>query len=171
MVIVMTLGLYMWPHTFGAALSAQNENVFRKNAVIMPMYQIVLLFAFITGFAAILQVPGLQGGAVDLALFKLSLKTFDSWVIGLIGAAGFLTALVPGSLILMSASTLLARNVYKAFAPNATDKQVGATAKGFVPVVALAAVYCTFNGGDTIGALVLMGYSLVVQLFSSYCST
>ncbi|WP_028401765.1 sodium:solute symporter family protein [Ectobacillus panaciterrae] len=164
-VIVMALGLYMWPHTFGAALSAQNENVFRKNAVIMPIYQIVLLFAFIIGFAAILQVPGLQGTAVDLALFKLSLKTFDPWVIGLIGAAGFLTALVPGSLILMSASTLLARNVYKAFVPNATDKQVGVAAKGLVPVVALVAVYCTFNGGETIGTLVIMGYSLVVQLF------
>jgi solute:Na+ symporter, SSS family len=34
-----------------------------------------------------------------------------------------------------------------------------------VPVVALVAVFFTLKGGDTIVALLLMGYSLVTQLF------
>ena len=75
----------------------------------MPLYSLVLLFVFFAGFAAILQVPGLKGGDVDLSLFRLALQTFDPWFIGIIGSAGVLTALVPGSMLVMAASTLLAK--------------------------------------------------------------
>ncbi|MFP5113072.1 sodium:solute symporter family protein [Bacillaceae bacterium C204] len=164
-VLLTALGFYMWPHTFGSIYSAQSSKVFRKNAIIMPLYQLVLLFVFFVGFAAILQVKGLEGAEGDLALLKLSMQTFDPWVVGLIGAAGLLTAIVPGSMIMMSAATLLAKNVYKVFVPKASDHQVSKLAKNLVPVVALIALYFTFKGGDTLVTLLLMGYSLVTQLF------
>jgi solute:Na+ symporter, SSS family len=164
-VLLTALGFYMWPHTFGSIYSAQSAKVFRKNAIIMPLYQLVLLFVFFVGFAAILQVKGLEGAAGDLALLKLSMQTFDPWVVGLIGAAGLLTAIVPGSMIMMAAATLLAKNVYKVFVPKASDQQVSKLAKNLVPVVALIALYFTFKGGDTLVTLLLMGYSLVTQLF------
>jgi solute:Na+ symporter, SSS family len=164
-VLLTALGFYMWPHTFGSIYSAQSAKVFRKNAIIMPLYQLVLLFVFFVGFAAILQVKGLEGAAGDLALLKLSMQTFDPWVVGLIGAAGLLTAIVPGSMIMMAAATLLAKNVYKVFVPKASDQQVSKLAKNLVPVVAIIALYFTFKGGDTLVTLLLMGYSLVTQLF------
>lgn len=167
-VLLTALGFYMWPHTFGSIYSAKSANVFRKNAIVLPIYQLVLLFVFFVGFAAILQVPGLQGSDADLALLKLSVQTFDPWVVGLIGAAGLLTAMVPGSMILMTASTLLAKNVYQVIVPSATDEQVAKLAKYLVPIIALVSLYFTFRGGDTIVALLLMGYSLVTQLFPSF---
>ncbi|MFY0542872.1 sodium:solute symporter family protein [Brevibacillus sp. H7] len=166
-VLLTALGFYMWPHTFGSVYSAQNAKVFRKNAIIMPLYQLVLLFVFFVGFAAILQVPGLKGAEGDLSLLRLSIQTFDPWFVGVIGAAGLLTAIVPGSMILMSAATLLAKNVYKVFVPSATDAQISNLAKYLVPVVALISLYFTFTGGDAIVTLLLMGYSLVTQLFPS----
>lgn len=164
-VLLTALGFYMWPHTFGSVYSAQNEKVFRKNTIVMPLYQLILLFVFFVGFAAILQVPGLKDG--DMSLLQLSKKTFDPWLVGLIGAAGLLTALVPGSMLLMSASTLLANNVYKVFSPSATDKQISTLAKVLVPLVALVSVYFTLKGGNAIVTLLLMGYSLVTQMFPS----
>ncbi|MCG0313930.1 MAG: sodium:solute symporter family protein, partial [Calditerricola sp.] len=76
-----------------------------------------------------------------------------------------LTAMVPGSMILMTASTLLAKNVYRAFVPSVDENHVAKVAKGLVPVVALISLYFTFQGGNTIVTLLLMGYSLVTQLF------
>ena len=137
----------------------------RKNAIVLPLYQLILLFVFFVGFAAILQVPGLTGSNIDLALFKLSVKTFDPWFVGVIGATGVLTALVPGSMILMTAATLIANNLYRAVNPSADDRQVARLAKLLVPVVSLVAVFFTLKGGETIVALLLMGYSLVTQLF------
>ena len=84
----------------------------------MPLYQLILLFVFFVGFAAILKVPGLKGADIDLALFRLSIQTFDPWFVGMIGAAGVLTALVPGSMILMTAATLLANNIYRGLHPH-----------------------------------------------------
>ncbi|MBV8918394.1 sodium:solute symporter family protein [Bradyrhizobium sp.] len=166
-VLLTALGFYMWPHTFGSIYTARSATVIRKNAFLLPLYQLILLFVFFVGFAAVLQVPGLTGANIDLALFKLSVKTFDPWFVGVIGATGVLTALVPGSMILMTAATLIANNLYRAVNPSADDRQVSRLAKFLVPVVALVAVFFTLKGGETIVALLLMGYSFVTQLFPS----
>jgi SSS family solute:Na+ symporter len=166
-VLLTVLGFYMWPHTFGSIYTAKAARVIRLNAIFLPVYQLILLFVFFAGFAAILQVPGLTGPEIDLALLKLSVKTFDPWAVGVIGAAGVLTALVPGSMILMTTATLAANNLYRAFDRSAGDARVLWIAKVLVPVVALIAVYFTLQGGQTIVALLLMGYSFVTQLFPS----
>ena len=166
-VLLTALGFYMWPHGFGTIYTARSTRVIRQNAVFLPIYQLILLFVFFVGFAAILQVPGLSGPQVDLALFKLSVKTFDPWFVGVIGAAGVLTALVPGSMILMTAATLVANNLYRMADRTADDARVLTVAQFMVPLIALVAIYFTLRGGETIVALLLMGYSFVTQLFPS----
>jgi SSS family solute:Na+ symporter len=164
-VVLTALGFFMWPHSFAAVFTARHERTFRRNAMALPLYQLILLFVFFCGFAAILKVPGLIGADIDLSLFKLSIQTFDPWFVGVIGAAGVLTALVPGSLILLSAATLIANDVVRPLSPRLSDDAVALTARGLVPAVALAAVYFTLQGGQTIVALLLMGYAFVTQLF------
>ncbi|HSU78879.1 MAG TPA: sodium:solute symporter [Candidatus Angelobacter sp.] len=165
-VLLTALGFYTWPHSFGAVFTAKNEKVFRRNAVIFPLYQLILLFVFFVGFAAILVVkPALEGTAGDSALLVLSVQSFPHWFVGIIGAAGLLCAIVPGSMLLMTASTMISKNLFKVFKPSASDSQVTSVAKYLVPVVSLIALYFTFNGGQTIVALLLMGYSMVTQFF------
>ena len=84
-VLITVFGFYMWPHTFLSVFSAKSENVFRKNTVALPLYTLMLLFVFFVGFTAILQVPGLEGAEGDLSLLRLSIQTFDPWMVGLIG--------------------------------------------------------------------------------------
>ncbi|OXI46301.1 sodium:solute symporter family protein [Burkholderia aenigmatica] len=164
-VVLSTLGFYMWPHMFMAIYTAKREEVLRRNAFVLPVYQLMLLFILFVGFSAVLVVPGLTGGDIDLALFKVSLKTFDPWFVGIIGAAGVLTALVPGSMILMTASTLLANNVYRPLRPHVSSAHVALIAKWLAPAIMAVAVLFTLNGGQTIVALLLMAYALVTQLF------
>jgi solute:Na+ symporter, SSS family len=164
-VLLTALGFFMWPHAFGAVLTAKEEGTFRRNAIVLPVYQLILLFVFFCGFAAILTVPGLAGPDIDLSLFRLSIQTFDPWFVGVIGAAGVLTALVPGSMILIAASTLLANDVLRGLQPDMAEEKVALAARGLVPIVALVAVGFTLQGGQTIVALLLMGYSFVTQLF------
>src|ERR1700748_2979092 len=51
-VLLTALGFYMWPHTFGSALSAQNAAIFRRNATFMPLYQLLVAFVFFVRLAA-----------------------------------------------------------------------------------------------------------------------
>lgn len=164
-ILLSTLGFYMWPHMFMASFSAQGERGLRKNAFVLPVYQLMLLLIFFVGFAAVLQVPGLKGADIDLALFKISMNTFDPWVVGVIGAAGVLTAIVPGSMILMAAATLLANNIYAPLRAKSSRVRIVSVARLMAPVVMGVALYFALQGGQTIVALLLMAYSLVTQLF------
>jgi SSS family solute:Na+ symporter len=163
-VMLTALGFFMWPHSFGACYTAKNAGVFRKNAILLPLYQLVLLFVFFVGFTAVLVVPGLKGAATNMALLKITVAAFPPWVVGIVGATGVLTALVPGSLILMCAATLFARNFVAVLSPR-SDAQTVKLAKMLVPVVAIIGAYFAIKGSDTIVALLLMGYSFVTQLF------
>ena len=71
-VLLTAVGFFMWPQSFAAAYSAKDARVFRRNAIVLPIYQLILLFVFFVGFAAVLQVPGLKGADTNLALFKLA---------------------------------------------------------------------------------------------------
>jgi SSS family solute:Na+ symporter len=68
-------------------------------------------------------------------------------------------------MLLMSLSTILAKNVYAKMVPTASERTVARLAKSLVPVIALVAVYFTFRGGETLVVLLLMGYNFVTQLF------
>ena len=77
----------------------------------------------------------------------------------------FFTALVPGSLIAMTAATLLAKNLIGLARPWATDDETATLAKWLVPVVMLVSVYFTIAGSVTIVTMLLVGYSFVTLLF------
>jgi SSS family solute:Na+ symporter len=163
--IIIALGQYMWPHCFGASLSSQNESTLRKNAAILPLYQIVLVFILFIGFTAVLQIPNLQGSETDLALFKLAKGAFPAWFVGVVGAAGMLAALIPCSMLILTSATMLSKNIYKAVKPDTTDEKLAKLTRLFVPIISIVALYFTFFGGNTMLALLTMAYSFVLQLF------
>jgi SSS family solute:Na+ symporter len=80
-------------------------------------------------------------------------------------AAGLLTALVPGSVLLIVSPTVLSKNVYKAFRTETSEEQVGRLARFLVPVVALVAMAFTLWTSLDLVLLLLLGYAYVAQLF------
>ncbi len=147
-VLLTASGFYMWPHSFATVYTARNEAVFRKNAVVLPLYQLILVFVLFAGFAAVLQVPGLAGPDVDLALLRISKLAFNRWMVGMIGAAGVLTALVPGSMLLVCSTTVIAQNIYRPLVARADDRRISLIARGAVPVVTLIAIWLTLKERD-----------------------
>jgi SSS family solute:Na+ symporter len=166
-VLLTALGFFMWPQSFAACYTARHADVFRKNAIVLPLYQLVLLFIFFVGFSAALVVPGLHGSSSNMALLKVSVAAFPPVIVGIIGATGVLTALVPGSMIMMTAATLFSRNLVAALRPGQSDDTTALIAKILVPVVGVIAAYFAISGSSTIVSLLLMGYSFVTQLFPS----
>ena len=158
------IGFYLLPQSFSIVLSANGEKSLRKNAITLPVYTLLLLFVFFIGFAAFIQIPGLQGADGDLSLLRLAIQTFDPWVIGIIGAAGLLTALVPASVMLMSASVGLTKGFYNVIVPKASEKQQLIVSKLFIILIAFIALMFTITGGEALAILNIMSYSLITQL-------
>jgi len=164
-VLLTAVGFFMWPHSFSSIYTARSETIFRRNAAIMPLYQLILVFVLFVGFAAMLQVPGLEGTDADLSLLRISKATFPPAVVGVIGAAGLLTALVPGSMLLVATCTILVQNVLRPLFPSVNERAASRLAKALVPCVAILAVWLTLRSGSALVPLLLMGYSMVTQLF------
>jgi SSS family solute:Na+ symporter len=163
-VLLTALGAYMWPHAFGASFTANSADTLRRNAVVMPLYTITLAFVFFTGFTAFMIIPGLSNG--DLSLLTIVGKTFPAWMLGLIGGAGALTAMVPAAILILTAATLFAKNLCRPiFAPAMTDDQVAKLAKMTVVALSLVSLYLAVYSSATLVSLLLVGYAGVAQFF------
>jgi SSS family solute:Na+ symporter len=163
-VVLTSLGFYMWPHTFGAIFTAKSGDTLRSNAVVMPLYTMTLAFILFAGFAAVLVVPGLPDG--DLALLTVVRKSFPAGFLGVIGGAGALTAMVPAAILILTAATLFAKNLWRPlFAPAMTDDQVARVARAMVVVLSLISLYLAIHNSTTLVSLLLLGYAGVTQFF------
>jgi SSS family solute:Na+ symporter len=163
-VLLTGMGFYMWPHVFGSAFSAKSDKIIKRNAIIMPFYQIPILLVFMVGFSAFLALPGLKNG--DLAFLELVHKTYPSWFLGFIGAAGAVTAMVPASILVLFASTLLAKNVYQAgFNPSASEAAVMRLSRAMVFVITTTALIFALFLPNALVNLLLIGYDGVSQFF------
>ncbi len=163
-VILTSLGAYMWPATFGATFTARSGDTLRRNAVVMPLYTITLAFIFFVGFTAVLVVPGLPDG--DLALLTVVRQSFPAWLLGVIGGAGALTAMVPASILILTSATLFAKNLCRPiFAPAMTDDGVAKLARVMVVLLSVISLYLATHSSATLVSLLLLGYAGITQFF------
>jgi len=158
------LGFYMWPHVFGSAFSAKSDKIIKRNAIIMPLYQIPILFILMVGFAALLIIPGLENA--DMAFLEIVNKTYPSWFMGFVGAAGAVTAMVPAAILVLFGATLLAKNVYQTgFNPKASEESILRLSRLMVLVITtLALVFALFFPNELVN-LLIFGYDGVCQFF------
>jgi SSS family solute:Na+ symporter len=159
-VLLTSMGAYMWPQGFASSFTARSADTLRRNAALMPVYTLTLAFILFAGFGAVLAVPGLKSG--DLAL----LTAFPPWLLGLIGGAGALTAMVPAAILVLTAATLFAKNLWRpVFAPSMSDDAVARLARGMVIVLSLMSLWLAVFSSPTLVSLLLLGYAGVTQFF------
>lgn len=163
-VLLTSLGFYMWPHAFGATFTARSAETLRRNAVLLPIYSLTLALMFFAGFAVVLILPHLRNG--DLGLLTVASRTFPPWFLGVIGGAGALTAMVPAAILLLTAATLFAKNLYRPlFAPAMSDDRVARLARAMVVVLGATSLGLAIHGASTLVSLLLTGYAMVTQCF------
>ncbi len=164
-VAISAFAYFMWPHNAPTIYSSKSAKSFRLNAVLLPIYALMVLFVYFVGYTAIVELPGLKNG--DFALLELSMKTFSPWFVGIIGATGLLATLVPGSMMLMSAATMITTNVIEPLKPDLSDKSKSLSAKGFVVVLSIVCALFSMSGSETLATLYLTSFSLITQMAPS----
>jgi SSS family solute:Na+ symporter len=107
------IALMLYPHTATAVLSAQNPNVVRRNAAMLPAYSFMLGLIALLGYLAL--AASVQTKDTSAAVPLLFLKMFPEWFAGFCLAAVAIGALVPAAIMSIAASNLFTRNLYGAF--------------------------------------------------------
>ena len=163
-VLLTGCGYYCWPHAFASAFSAKDDRTIRRNAVIMPLYQLPVLLVFFVGFTALLVMPGLKNP--DGALLALVLKSYPPWFAGFVGAAGAVTAMVPSAVLLLAGATLMAKNVYRPLVGRELDDQhLMRATRVFLMVIAVVALVLAVWAPTEIVFLLIFGYDGITQFF------
>jgi solute:Na+ symporter, SSS family len=163
-VLLTAIGFYMGPQSFNALYSARSEGVLRRNAMLLPLYSLVLLLVFFAGFAALLIVPGLTGTKVDDSFLLVVQRYYPPWVMGAIAGAGTLAALIPASALLLAAAGVFTKNVLgDGFGIATGDVQRTWATRILVIVVAALALGLWIEEPKTIGELLLIYYNGITQ--------
>ncbi len=162
--LISALALFMWPHTATGVFSSKSGEILRKNAIILPFYNIVLMLVTFLGIAAFMVVP--HGTNPRLAFLTLIHQTYGGVGQGFAYATIALASLVPCSIMAIGASNLFANNIYKDFInPNASSSKLTMVTRLMVFVVIGLALFFGLAFPTALISLQLMGVSGIVQIF------
>jgi SSS family solute:Na+ symporter len=164
-VLLTGAGFFMGPQSFAAVYSAKSEETLRRNAVFLPLYNVLLLLAFFAGFSALLLVPGLKGPAADQSFMLVMQRFYPSWLLGLIAGAGALAALVPASALLLATASVVAKNVLSdgLGLARSDSARVLATRLLVLGVALVALLLWLFEKSSLVGLLLIV-YDGITQL-------
>lgn len=164
--LVSSMAFFMFPHSTGAIFSAKSEDTVRRNTIYLPFYNVLLFLPVLVGLTALLVLPGLKGTASNGALLDLSVKALPGWVVGLVGSAGALAAIVPVSLLILQSATQLSKNVYAGLIDtSASEEKVLRISKVLVIVVMAASLVLALSVPSLLVNLLLIGQQGVSQFF------
>jgi SSS family solute:Na+ symporter len=106
------IAIVLYPHTATGVLSAGSGKVIRRNAAMMPAYNLLLALIALLGYMAI--AAGIHTADTSSAVPLLFVKMLPSWFAGFCLAAIGIGALVPAAIMSIAASNLFTRNLYGA---------------------------------------------------------
>jgi SSS family solute:Na+ symporter len=159
------LAAFMYPHTMTGILSSSSAGTIRKNAILLPMYTVLLGLVALLGFMAI--AAGIKLEKPTGVVPALFIKMFPSWFVGFSFAAIVIGALVPAAIMSIGAANLCTRNIWKAFVnPGISAAGESAIAKIVSLVVKIGAlVFIVFLPTQYAIDLQLLGGIWILQVF------
>ena len=148
------------PTTVAGFLGARSAHTLRRNALILPFYQVLLFVPVLLGVAATFVVPGLKNS--NLAMFEMIRAELPPWLLGVVGAAGALSSIVPMAVFMLVIGTMWSRSILGRHAGAAgRQRHLAQLVTLAVGVVALA---MTFLFPNVLVRLSVLSYEGLAQL-------
>ena len=167
--ILTSLGFYMWPQIDGGDCTPRTSaEPIRRNAMIPALLPVrSCCWCISPAGRRCLLIPGLQGTRprTNPSCCVVQLY-YPPWVLGGVAAAGCLAGLVPASVQLLAAASILSKNVLADQCGIAREAraQVWAT-RGLVLLVAGTAFLFWLVAKTSLVGLLLIAYNGITQLF------
>jgi solute:Na+ symporter, SSS family len=107
------LAVVLYPHTITGVLSSASGRVIRRNAALLPAYNLLLALIALLGFMAL--AAGIRTADTSSVVPLLFVKMFPGWFAGFCLAAIGIGALVPAAIMSIASANLFTRNLYGEF--------------------------------------------------------
>jgi solute:Na+ symporter, SSS family len=162
--INIAFGTWIFPHMFQLCYSAAGVRTIRRNAIWQPLYSLSYFFIILLGFAALLANVRPLGGNLNGAVLQLVSDRFSPWVFGLFAGTVCLLALVPGSVLLLTAGTIFSRNIVQPLYPRMDEKAALLISRTSMIGFAAAAVFLTVGANRSLVSIGLSAYAAIGML-------
>ncbi|MBZ6379186.1 sodium:solute symporter [Pacificimonas flava] len=160
----VALGTWVLPHMFQLCYSSGTLSTIRRNAIWQPLYSLSYFFIILLGFAALLAGTQPLGGDPNAVLIEFVAETYPSWAVGLFAGTACLLALVPGSVLLLTAGSIFSRNVAAPLFPAMGERTSLFVSRGAMIVSAAISVYLTLGGSESLVEIGLSAYAAIGML-------
>ena len=160
----VALGNWILPHLFQLCFSAGSEATIRRNAIWQPIYSLSYFFIILLGFAALLAGTQPAGGDTNAVLLQFVADRYPAWAVGLFAGTACLLALVPGSVLLLTAGSIFSRNVVLPLRPALSDRAQLRVTRVAMVAFAAAAVWLTLGGSRSLVEIGLAAYAAIGML-------
>jgi solute:Na+ symporter, SSS family len=161
------LAVVLYPHTITGVLSSASGRVIRRNAALLPAYNLLLALVALLGFMAL--AAGIHTANTSSVVPLLFVKMFPDWFAGFCLAAIGIGALVPAAIMSIASANLFTRNllgeVRRRKMTNAEEAQNARLVSIFIKLGALA--FVLFVKTQYALELQLLGGIWIGQLFPS----
>lgn len=162
-IIGSALGAFLLPNLLIAIFAAESRSVIRRNAALLPAYNLLLAFVVLLGYMAIARgVKPVNTSSTVPLLFAIS---FPPWFVGFAFAALAISALVPAAVMSIGAGTLYGR-IHRELRPNRSGEAAARAVKLFSFFVKLGALaFVIYLPTQYVIQMSLIGFVWVLQTF------
>ncbi len=124
------IALFLYPHAVTGLLSASSSRVIEQNAIILPIFSILLTFLAVLGFVAFASgvsndpafADGFKQYGSSYALLAIMIKYFPGWFVGVAFASIAIGALVPASVMAIGSANIITRDIWGEFVHTGTTE-------------------------------------------------
>jgi SSS family solute:Na+ symporter len=160
----VALGNWILPHMFQLCFAADSAETIRRNAIWQPLYSLSYFFIIALGFAALLAGTVPPDGDGNAVLLTFVVENYPPWATGLFAGTACLLALVPGSVLLLTAGTIFGRNVALPLRSGMDDRQVLLVSRTAMVGFAGVAVYLAAGDAKSLVEIGLSAYAAIGML-------
>ncbi len=134
------LALFLYPHAITGTLGSKDAKTIRRNASLLPLYNILLMFVALVGIMAVVYFngyPAVSSEAFPLVVLHMFPASFTAFAF----AAVVVGSIVPAAIMALASANLLTRNVYLEYInKNASEKSQTNLSRVLVIVVIIGAL-------------------------------
>jgi SSS family solute:Na+ symporter len=160
-IVIGMCGFYMWPHLFQNFFSARDALTIKRQAALIPVYNVIGWAFIMVGFAGVLLVKNTEPDAV---MIEMVMRSVPPWLVAFFCAGALSASMVTAAAATLVSAATLANDLFQPFL-NLPDARLRRLIQILVLAVMTVAYVFAILQSSTIAFVMLMAYGFVSQFF------
>lgn len=162
-IVFQSVGFYMSAFAVQYLLTGKNEDIVRRNQIIMPLYMLMYPFLITVAFFSLVTTAKLQ--QADEAFMAVIVQNVPGWMVGVVAAGGALTCILVIAAVSLSIGGVFSKNLVGNFSPNAKPAQVAVWTRIATGVTIAVSVAMTLFWPNLMLGIINITFFGVTQFF------